>query len=333
MKARAAIKSGVLMAQLGTPASVEVTDVRSYLREFLSDPYMVRANRLVWKLVLHFLVLPRYAKKSAARYRLIWTSQGSPLQVISAAQAQNIAERLRFSDEVPVAYGMRYGQPSLEEGVRALLAAECRRVLLFPLFPQYSSAINPSVEEVVADAVKACDKEVELKVAKPFYDSPAYIDALAQSLNEFLASLPDQPQALVLSYHSLPEAFVRNRDPYCSMCAQTTALLLPRLDFPADQVRHCYQSRFGFAKWIGPYTDHTIKSLAASGVRRIAVACPGFVADCIESLYELGVGAREMFLQAGGRTFDLAPCFNLHVSWLDALEAMIRAELELEMYV
>jgi ferrochelatase len=275
-------------------------------------------------------VLPRYAKKSAARYRRIWTPQGSPLQVISAAQAQSVAERLRCRDEVPVVYGMRYGRPSLEEGVRALLAAECRRVLLFPLFPQYSSATNPSIEEVVAAAVKAHDKGVALRIAKPFYNAPAYIDALAQSLNGFLAGLPEHPQVLVLSYHGLPEAFVRSRDPYCSMCAQTTALLLPRLDFPADQVRHCYQSRFGSAKWIGPYTDHTIKSLAASGVQRVAVACPGFMADCIESLYELGIEAREMFLQAGGRAFNLAPCLNLEALWLDALAAMIRAALESE---
>ena len=329
MAAESALKQGILLVQLGTPASPEVADVRRYLKQFLSDPYMVRVNRFAWKVILNGFVLPSCASKSAAHYRRIWTAQGSPLKVFSAGQTQGAAARLCGGrTQCMVAYGMRYGEPSIESALSELAAAGCRKALIFPLFPQYSTAINPSIEEEVQAALKRSAIGISCKIAGPFFAAEPYIGALAGGINRFLAGLQAQPQALLLSYHGLPEAFVRGKDPYCSMCAQTTALLVPKLKFPAERVLHTYQSRFGGGKWVAPYTDDTIKMLANQGVKRLAAACPGFVSDCVETLYEIGIESRDMFLRNSGESFNVAPCLNCDTEWIEALSAMIQAELE-----
>jgi protoporphyrin/coproporphyrin ferrochelatase len=321
-------KIGVLLAQLGTPDAPTASALRRYLKEFLSDPRMVEENRLLWWLLLRLVILPRQAAKSARRYARIWTPEGSPLKVITSRQQALVFESVREAiPQVEISYGMRYGSPSLPDALDALRQKGCNRLLLFPMFPQYSAATTASVCDAVFGHLLERRWVSTLRVAEPFFVREEYLAAQAQCINEGMRRLAAPPEYLLLSYHGLPESYINKGDPYCRMCAETTAALRPRLDIAAERVLHTYQSRFGRQKWVEPYTDRTLRDLAAKGVARVAVACPGFVADCVETLDEIAHEAGAAFIQRGGRSLDLIPCLNDHPAWIQALNAMIRAEI------
>lgn len=323
-------KIGVLLAQLGTPAAPTAAAVRPYLREFLGDPRVIETNRLLWWLILNGLVLPRRPKRSARLYKRIWRPDGSPLDVLTQEQTNGVGARLKARyQEIEIIYGMRYGEPSLKSAIDQLVAKGCSRILLFPMYPQYSAVTTGSTYDVVFAHLLKRRWVPTLKVAQPYYRHGLYLRALAATINDGLAaaSAGGPVDRLIFSYHGIPERYVKMGDPYCCQCTETTHAVLPLLQIAPQQVIHTYQSRFGREPWLVPYTDETIAKLARDGVRRIAVACPGFTADCLETLDEIGNEAREQFKHLGGEELHLIPCLNDHPVWLDALEELIREEL------
>jgi len=318
--AEAAPRTGVLLANLGTPASPSVADVRAYLREFLGDPAVVRAPRWIWWFVLRGIILPFRAPRSAALYRRIWSPSGSPLLVHSRAQAQALAGR--FGAGTPVALGMRYGAPSLESALRELARAGCARVLLVPLFPQASSSTTGSLEARAAELARA--QGLELATLPPFHSHPAYISALARSVREAL-SAAGTPRH-VFSFHGLPQAYVEAGDPYLEHCRATSRLLAAELGLPQGRWSVAFQSRFGPQRWLQPYLEPHLAELAADEAQ-VVLATPGFLADCLETLEELGLRARERFREAGGRELVLVPCLNSRPDFIAALERIVREHL------
>lgn len=318
--AEPAARTGVLLANLGTPASTSVADVRAYLREFLADPAVVRAPRWIWWLVLHGIVLPFRAPRSAALYRSIWTEAGSPLLVHSRAQARALAGRL--GPGTPLALGMRYGEPGLESALRELARAGCARVLLVPLFPQASSSTSSSLEARAAELARA--QGLELATLPPFHSHPAYIGALARAVRE--ARPEGGGLAHVFSFHGLPQAYVAAGDPYLEHCRATSRLLAAELGLPEGRWSVAFQSRFGPQRWLQPYLEPQLAGLAAAEPQVVLVT-PGFLADCLETLEELGLRARESFRAAGGRELILVPCLNDRPDFIGALEALVREHL------
>lgn len=306
--------TGILLANLGTPRSPAVADVRAYLAEFLGDPKVVQTPRLLWWPVLHGIILPFRAPKSAELYRRIWTPGGSPLLVNSRAQAGALAEQL--GPATPVALGMRYGEPSLSAALDELHGAGCARVLLLPLFPQWSVTTTGTLEEAAA---RACARRgLELVTLPPFHSHPAYIRALAQSVHEAGAG---SARRFVFSFHGLPEAYVRRGDPYRDHCARTAELLSAALGLRAEQWSLAFQSRFGPQAWLQPYLEEHLVELARHEPRVVLVT-PGFLADCLETLEELGLRARERFRAAGGAELTIVPCLNARAGFIRALAEM-----------
>jgi ferrochelatase len=313
-------RTGVLLANLGTPASPSVADVRAYLREFLADPAVVRAPRWIWWFVLHGIILPFRAPRSAALYRRIWTAAGSPLLVHGRAQARALAERL--GPRTPLALGMRYGEPALESALEELARAGCGRVLLVPLFPQASSSTSGSLAARAAELARA--QGLELATLPPFHSHPAYIGALARSVRESQPSGSALPH--VFSFHGLPEAYVAAGDPYLEHCRATSRLLAAELGLSEGRWSVAFQSRFGPQRWLQPYLEPYLVGLAAKAPRVVLVT-PGFLADCLETLEELGLRARERFRAAGGRELLLVPCLNARPDFIEALERIVREHL------
>jgi ferrochelatase len=319
---------GILLAQLGTPDAPTPEKLRPYLRQFLSDRRVIEVNRFVWWLVLRGVVLRTRPARSAALYQRIWGKDGSPLLTITKDQTNILRERL--TAEIPgvqVAFGMRYGQPSLEGAIDSLIAQGCTKLLLLPMYPQYSAATTASTYDVVFAHLLKRRWVPTLRVVEPYYRHDGYVAALATTINEGLAAMGEPPSHLVLSYHGIPERYVEKGDPYCCMCTETTRALIPKLHISADRVIHTYQSRFGKDPWLVPYTDETIEALAKDGATRIAVAAPGFTADCLETLDELGNEGRHLFEEHGGKELRVIPCLNTHPAWMEALYGITMEEL------
>jgi ferrochelatase len=321
-------KVGVLLAQLGTPEAPTAGKLRPYLRQFLSDRRVIEVNRILWWFLLNCLVLVTRPRRSARLYKRIWLKEGSPLLVITRRQTAGVAQRLkaRFPN-VEVEFGMRYGTPSLESGVDRLIEKGCSKILLFPMYPQYAAATTASTYDAVFPHILKRRWVPTLRVAEPYYAHPEYIRALATVINEHIDGMEWKPERLVLSYHGIPEKYVTKGDPYCCQCVETTAALLPQLKLPREQVIHTFQSRFGRDPWLRPYTDETFEELGEAGIKKIAVTAPGFTADCLETLDELGNEGEEQFHEAGGEGYSLVPCLNDHPAWLDGMTAIIREEL------
>lgn len=321
-------KIGILIAQLGTPDAPTPRALRPYLRQFLSDRRVIEVNRALWWVLLNGVILVTRPRRSARLYSRIWGKDGSPLLTITKKQSDGMAERFGNNlSHVRVAFGMRYGTPSLESGVDQLIEAGCSKILLFPMYPQYAAATTASTYDAVFSHILKRRFVPTLRVAEPYYAHPKYIDALAQVINNHLAKLPWEPERLVLSYHGIPEKYVTKGDPYCCQCVETTAALLPKLALPQERVIHTFQSRFGRDPWLRPYTDVTLEKLGHEGIKRIAVVAPGFTADCLETLDELGNEGREEFEEVGGEKYSLIPCLNDDPVWLDAMASIIREEL------
>ena len=316
---------GVLLVNLGTPDAATPAAVKRYLAEFLSDPRVVEIPALVWQPILRGIILNTRPKKSAHAYSQVWTERGSPLAVITQDQAAALQGRL--GDEVRVACAMRYGNPSVPSRLAELMQVGCERILLAPLYPQYSGATTATVVDKAGQALAAMRWQPALRVLPPYHDDPLYIDALARDLAAQLDALDFAPELLLLSFHGMPQRTLELGDPYHCHCRKTARLLEAALGRPDLRVRTSFQSRFGRAKWLEPATDTVLAEEAEAGTRRLAIAAPGFAADCLETLEELAIRGREQFIQAGGEHFAALACLNAGEPGMHMLEALVRREL------
>ena len=318
---------GILLVNLGTPDAPTPAAVRRYLAEFLGDPRVVEIPKPLWWPILHGLVLRLRPAKSARKYAMIWTSEGSPLAVWTARQEKLLRGYLgQAGCHVQVRHAMRYGQPGIAAGLDALRAAGVTRVLVLPLYAQYSGATTGSVFDAVAAWGQSARRVPELRFVHEYHDDPAYIGALADRV---LAHWQSHGRAeLLLSFHGLPERTVRMGDPYREACECTAHALALRLGLAPQALRVSFQSRFGKARWLQPYTEATLRQLAQEGVARVDVFCPGFSADCLETLEEIDVEARAAFLQSGGREFHYITALNDRPAWIAALRDIALRHLQ-----
>jgi len=320
-------KVGVLLVNLGTPDAPEPGAVKRYLGQFLSDRRVVEIPALVWQPILRGIILNTRPKKSAHAYRQVWSEEGSPLAAITARQAQALQARL--GDAAVVRHAMRYGSPAMDQELDALLAAGCARILVAPLYPQYSGATTASALDALAAWIGRQRRLPALRTLPPYHDDPAYIAALHADLSRQLAALDFAPEVLLLSYHGMPERTLHLGDPYHCHCRKTSRLLGERFaaSHPGVRLETTFQSRFGKAKWLEPATDAVLVDEARSGTTRLAIAAPGFSADCLETLEELAIRGRESFIGAGGAKFAALSCLNDGEAGMDLLEALARREL------
>ena len=314
-------KIGVLLINLGTPDAPEERAVRRYLAEFLSDRRVIEIHPIAWKPILHGIILRTRPKRSAEAYNQIWTNEGSPLRVIAHRQAEALRARL---PDVSVHYAMRYGHPGIAGALETMADEGCRRILAAPLYPQYCAATTATANDAVFGALARMRWQPALRTLPPYYDDPFYIDALAANLRRQLEALDFEPQRLLLSFHGMPVRTLDLGDPYHCHCQKTARLLGEALGRDVDVT---FQSKFGRAKWLEPATDRTLAAYPRQNVTRIALATPGFSADCIETLEELGIRGRETFRDAGGKHFALLDCLNDSPEGIAMLERLITREL------
>ena len=317
---------GVLLVNLGTPDAPTPKAVRRYLKEFLWDRRVVEIPRLVWWPILNLVVLNTRPKKSAHAYRQVWTEAGSPLAAITRAQAQALQARL--GDAVMVSHAMRYGSPAVGTEIQRLKDAGCERILVAPLYPQYSAATTATVTDAVGAQLAKMRWQPALRTLPPYYDDPLHIAALKDDLTRQLAALEFKPEVLLLSFHGMPQRTLELGDPYHCQCQKTARLLGEALaiDHPELRIELSFQSRFGRAKWLEPATDAVLGALARKGTGRLAIAAPGFSADCLETHEELAIRGREQFLAAGGEQFAALHCLNTSEAGMAMLEALVRRE-------
>ncbi|MGR3914280.1 MAG: ferrochelatase [Gammaproteobacteria bacterium] len=319
---------GVLLANLGTPDSCARRDVRRYLKAFLSDRRVVELPRLLWWPLLHGVILNTRPRKSAKAYRKIWREDGSPLLVFSRMQQRKLQQRLRRGNgAVTVELGMRYGNPSIASALAKLHAAGARKLLLLPMYPQYCAATTASAFDAVCAALVHRRRVPALHLVDHYHDHPHYIAALAHSVRAYRAAHAGRGEMLLMSFHGIPQAFARGGDPYPDQCKTTAHLLAEELGLGAREWRLSFQSRFGMAKWLQPGTAHMLTALARDGAREVQVICPGFSADCLETLEEIAIAGREIFLRAGGRQYEYIACMNDSDAHIDALCAIIRGHI------
>ncbi len=320
--------AGLLLINLGTPDGTDYRSVRRYLSEFLSDRRVIEANPLIWRPILEGVILSLRPQKSGTAYRRIWNQEfdESPLRTFTRAQAVKLAPRFE-GDGVRVAWAMRYGKPTVAAGIEELTDRGCDRIVILPLYPQYSAATTATANDQAFRALMDMRKQPAIRTVPSFPDHPLYIKALAASVRRALGGLDWKPDMLVGSFHGLPRKYVEAGDPYPLECERTMQALRAALGLSAELSPLTYQSRFGPAKWLEPYTAPTVVKLAEEGIHRIALVMPAFMADCIETLDEIGNELREEFMEAGGEKFFAIPCINDDDAAVDALEALARNEL------
>ncbi|UPK32726.1 ferrochelatase [Bradyrhizobium sp. 186] len=328
-------KIGVLLSNLGTPDGTDYWSVRRYLAEFLSDRRVIEAPRLLWLFILNALILTARPQRKGKDYATIWNRDRneSPLKTITRSQAEKLQQSIRdgllgdSKSNVVVDWGMRYGNPSLKAATERLVARGCERILFVPLYPQYSAATSATACDKLFDVLASMRHQPALRVAAPYYDEDAYIDAVAASLTERLSSAGVEPDVIVASFHGMPLSTHVAGDPYYVQCHRTADLVRTRLGLPQERLIVTFQSRFGRAEWLKPYTDETIKALAAKGARRIAVVTPGFSADCLETIEEIGQENAKYFFGEGGEAFARVDCLNDSDHGMRVIEAVVRREL------
>ena len=313
---------GVLIVNLGSPDAPDVPSVKRFLGEFLSDTRVIEIPSLLWQPILRLLILNLRPRTTAANYAKVWTPDGSPITAFT--KAQSAALQGRFGSNVTVDWAMRYGTRSIPERLRALMDAGCDRILLAPLYPQYSSATNGTVVDAANAAIADWRWQPALRTLPPYYDNSDHIAALADSVRAGVAGLDFEPQLIVTSFHGMPQRTLDRGDPYHCQCRKTGRLLQDRLQMP---VKVTFQSRFGRAEWLKPYTDATLETLAEQGITRIAVVCPGFSADCLETLEEVAMEGRETYMEHGGTHFAYLPCLNATDGGIEMLQALLSREL------
>jgi ferrochelatase len=328
--AGAAGKIGVLLVNLGTPDATDYWSVRRYLKEFLSDRRVIETNRALWWLILNLVVLTIRPSRSGEKYRAVWNEalDESPLRTITRAQSEKIAAALAGRPELVVDWAMRYGNPSMASRIEALHAQGCDRLLLVPLYPQYSASTTASVNDKAFDALKLMRFQPAVRTVPPYPANPVYIGALADAIRAHLAALTWEPEVILASYHGVPKSYVDKGDPYMRQCVLTTERLRVALGPLGAKLKLTFQSRFGRAEWLQPYTDETVEALARDGVKRLAIVTPGFVADCLETLEEIGEENKEFFLHHGGEQFSFIPCLNDSAGGIGVLLHVIERELQ-----
>jgi len=322
---------GVLLVNLGTPDATGYWSMRRYLKEFLSDRRVIEENRLKWWLILNFIILTVRPGRKGRDYAKIWNKERdeSPLKTITRSQSDKLDEILDKVDKrIRVDWAMRYGNPSIRSRLEALAAQDCDRILIVPLYPQYAAATTATVCDEVFRVLSRMRFQPTVRIAAPYYAEAVYIDALAASLNASLAKLAFKPEIIVASYHGMPEDYVAKGDPYLKQCGETTALLRKKLKLDESRMIMTFQSRFGTAEWIKPYTDATVRSLAERGVKKVAVITPGFSADCLETLEEIAMENAEIFRHAGGESFAAVPCLNDTPAGMAVIRDIVARELK-----
>jgi protoporphyrin/coproporphyrin ferrochelatase len=321
---------GVLLVNLGTPDTADTRGVRVYLKEFLSDRRVIENQGLLWKLILNGIILRRRPRIKALDYRKIWNDERdeSPLKTITRSQAEKLARGVAGHDHVEVDWAMRYGNPSIKAGIESLVKRGCERILAVPLYPQYSAATSATVCDEVFRVLASMRAQPTLRVTPPYYDTPDYIEAIATSIETHLATLAFRPELIVASFHGMPKEYVDKGDPYQAQCVATVDALRWRLGLDASKFLLTFQSRFGNAEWLQPYTDRTIEQLARDGVKRIAVVMPGFSADCLETLEEIAQENAEIFRHNGGEAFSAIPCLNDSDGGMNVIRELVLRELQ-----
>jgi ferrochelatase len=319
-------KIGVLMVNLGTPEAPTAKALKLYLKEFLSDPRVVEIPRLVWFFILNGIILPFRSKKSAHAYESVWTEQGSPLMFNTKQLSEAVQEQLS-GEEVVVEFAMRYGQPSVDSQISEMLAKGVEQLLVLPLYPQYSATTSASVFDAVAQSFVDRRWFPELRFINQYHDDPAYISALADKVRAHW-EVHGRAEKLMLSYHGIPKRNWDMGDPYACHCFKTSRLLTEELGLEKDDVLTCFQSRFGKAEWLQPYTEQTLKALPSQGIESVQVMCPGFSVDCLETLEEIAEENKEYFLEAGGKDYQYIECLNRDQAHVDVMKGIILKHIQ-----
>jgi len=322
---------GVLLVNLGSPDAAEPAAVRRYLREFLSDPRVIEDQGLIWKFVLNAIILTTRPRRRARDYAKIWNKADNeaPLKTITRAQAQKLAASLEAKGaRILVDWAMRYSNPAIGERIEALMAQGCDRLLVVPLYPQYAAATTATVADEVLRVLARLRRQPALRIAPPYYDDPVYIEAIASTLRAALAGIGFEPELVLASFHGIPKDYAEQGDPYPRQCAETVRLLRARLGYDANKILLTFQSRFGRAEWLTPYTDKTVEQLARQGVRNLAVVMPGFSADCLETLEEIAIENADIFRKNGGVNFFAVPCLNDSAPGMAVIQAVAERELK-----
>jgi ferrochelatase len=321
-------RAGVLIVNLGTPDNFSYWPVRRYLKEFLSDRRVIEANRAVWWFVLNLIILTSRPRKTGHGYEKIWNREAdeSPLKTITRAQAQGLADAFRDFSNVSVDWGMRYGNPPIGDRLRALKEQGHDRVLIAPLYPQYSASTTATVLDKVFETLGTMRWQPAIRTLPPYYAEPVYIKAVGESIRSQIAAIGWKPDRILVSFHGMPVDYVARGDPYYRHCVETVRLLREML--AEEELVIAFQSRFGGAEWLQPYADVTAAELARKGCRNLLVICPGFAADCLETLEEIDIGLRKTFLENGGKQFSLVPCLNASAPSIRMLGQLIHKELQ-----
>ena len=321
-------KIGVLLTNLGTPEAPTAKALRPYLKQFLWDPRVVEVPRLLWWMILHAFILTTRPKRSAEAYSEVWTDRGSPLLYHLEDQVAGVSERLQaqWGDNVVVKGAMRYGQPSIGSQVKVLLGEGVQQLVVLPLYPQFGGPTTASTFDALSDELQGQRWLPDLRFVSSYHDHPAYIKAIADSIREHWES-HGRADKLVLSYHGMPKRYLLEGDPYHCQCHKTSRLIGEQLDLSDDQMITTFQSRFGREEWLQPYTDETLEAMPGRGVTAVQVVCPGFSADCLETIEEIGMENRDIFLEAGGARYEYIPCLNAQEGHLAALTDLISDEL------
>lgn len=322
-------KIGVLVTNLGTPDAPTTSALRTYLRQFLSDPRVVEVPRLLWWLILNLIILRIRPRRSAAAYRTVWTERGSPLLYHTADQAAGIRSALerKYGDDVVVEFAMRYGNPSISKGLQSLFDQGARKLVVLPLYPHYSAATTGSTFDAIAHDFTQRRWLPEFRFINHYHDNPAYIKAVATSIQRHWDE-HGKPQKLILSYHGVPLKYLLKGDPYHCECHKTSRLIAEYLGLEKDDYMTTFQSRFGREEWLQPYTDETLKHLPEKGIHSIHVVCPGFSSDCLETIEEIGEENREYFMEAGGKEYSYIPALNATPEHIDVLVQLIESNLQ-----
>ena len=321
---------GVLLVNLGTPDATDYWSMRRYLKEFLSDRRVIEVNPVLWWLILNLIILTVRPGRKGRDYEKIWNKalNKSFLKTITRSQSDKLAAHYGGDRRILVDWAMRYGNPSMAARLDAMKKAGCDRILIVPLYPQYAAATTATVCDKAFDVLKTMRWQPAVRIAPPWFDEPAYIEALAGSLRDELAKLPFKPDVILASFHGMPEAYLEKGDPYHCQCAKTARLLSERLGLSDDKLMMTFQSRFGAAEWLKPYTDATVKALAEKGVKNLAVITPGFTADCLETLEEIAMENAEIFKHAGGENFAHVPCLNDTERGMAVIRDVVARELQ-----
>ncbi len=322
-------KVGVLIANLGTPEAPTKQALKLYLRQFLSDPRVIEVPRLLWWCILNGIILNTRSKKSAEAYKHVWTEKGSPLALYTANQASDLQKKLavQYEDNLVVEWAMRYGRPSVGEAMQKLQEQNCSRILVLPLYPQYSASTTASTFDALAEDFKKRRWIPELRFINSYHDYFPYISALTNQVREFWQQY-GRPDKLILSYHGIPLRYFHNGDPYHCQCLKTSRLLAEQLGLEEGQYQTCFQSRFGKEPWLQPYTEETLKQLAREGVKHVQVICPGFASDCLETIEEISEENCNYFLSEGGETFEYIPALNDSPRHIEMLVELIEQNIQ-----